>query len=340
MAASVPDVRLNNGVRIPQLGYGVFRVPNEATVHAVRTAIECGYRNIDTAALTATRRGSARRSRPAGFPARRCSSRPSCGTPSRVMKRPSRPSRRACERLGLDYVDLYLIHWPMPAQDRYVDTWRAFERTLRGGPGPRDRRLQLPRRAHLQRLHRETGLVPAVNQVELHPDLQQASCAPGTPSTASPPRPGARSGRAGRSPTRRSPRSPPATAGPRRRSFCAGTSSSATSSSPSRSRRGGSARTSTSSTSSWTTPRWRRSVGSRRERASAPTRTAGTHALVPASPAQVGAGSRTPQLRERSPLPACKIADSELRRDAGVQVSEVVEDASGLDPAADRPRGR
>jgi 2,5-diketo-D-gluconate reductase A len=96
MAASVPDVRLNNGVRIPQLGYGVFRVPNEATVRAVRTAIECGYRGIDTASLYGNEAGVGEALATCGVPREDLLSRPSCGTTTRGTKVPSTRSRRAC----------------------------------------------------------------------------------------------------------------------------------------------------------------------------------------------------------------------------------------------------
>ena len=147
-------------------------------------------------------------------------------------------------RLGLDHVDLYLIHWPVPTEDRFVDTWRAFERIHEEGGARtigvsnfRDRGPRAARARRRRRCRRSTR--SSSTRASSRP-----SCAPGTPSTASRPRPGARSPRATCSTTRRSPRSPAATAGRRPRRSCAGTCSSATSSSPSRSRRSGSARTS------------------------------------------------------------------------------------------------
>ena len=117
-------------------------------------------------------------------------------------------------RLRLDYIDLYLIHWPKPAQNRYVDTWRAIEKLYTDGRvhaiGVSNFQV-----AHLQRLLDETDVVPAVNQVELHLDLQQAPLVASTPVTTSSPRPGARSERAGRSATRSSSSWPAGTAGAR-----------------------------------------------------------------------------------------------------------------------------
>ena len=143
-------------------------------MRAVLTAIECGYRSIDTAVAVRERGRGRRGARDLrGSPARICSSRPSCGTTTRGTTAPATRSRRACGGCGLDYVDLYLIHWPKPAQDRYVDTWRAFEKLYADG---RVRAIGVSnfQLAHLQRLLDETDVVPAVNQVELHRDLQQA----------------------------------------------------------------------------------------------------------------------------------------------------------------------
>ena len=173
MAASVPDVRLNNGVRIPQLGYGVFRVPNEATVRAVRTAIECGYRSIDTASLYGNEAGVGEALATCGVPREDLFVTTKLWNDDQGYESAFHAFEASLRRLRLDYVDLYLIHWPKPAEDRYVDTWRAFEKLYADGRvhaiGVSNFQV-----AHLQRLLDETDVVPAVNQVELHLDLQQA----------------------------------------------------------------------------------------------------------------------------------------------------------------------
>ena len=137
MAASVPDLRLNNGVRIPQLGYGVFRVPNEATVRAVRTAIECGYRSIDTASLYGNEAGVGEALATCGVPREDLFVTTKLWNDDQGYESTFHAFEASLRRLRLDYVDLYLIHWPKPAQDRYVDTWRAFESSTRtGGSAP------------------------------------------------------------------------------------------------------------------------------------------------------------------------------------------------------------
>ena len=169
----VPTIELNNGVTIPQLGFGVFLVPPGETEAAVATALSTGYRHIDTASSTRTRARSARPSRRAASRATRSSSPPRSGTPTRATTPRPRAFDKSLERLGFDYVDLYLIHWPLPKVDRYVETWRALEKIAGEG---RARAIGVSnfQIAHLQRLIDETGTVPAVNQVELHPHLTQA----------------------------------------------------------------------------------------------------------------------------------------------------------------------
>ena len=173
MQASVPGVRLNNGVTIPQLGYGVFRVPNEETVPAVRTAIECGYRSIDTASLYGNEVGVGEAIATCGVRRADLFVTTKLWNDDQGYDSAFRALDASLQRLRLDYVDLYLIHWPKPAQARYVETWRAFEELHAEG---RARAIGVSnfQVAHLQRLLDETDVVPAVNQVELHPDLQQA----------------------------------------------------------------------------------------------------------------------------------------------------------------------
>lgn len=170
---TVPALRLNNGVEIPQLGFGVFLVPDTETQAAVSTALEAGYRHIDTAKLYQNEAGVGAAIAQSGI------GRDELFVTTKVWNSeqgfdPAIASFEASlDRLGLQVLDLLLIHWPAPALNRYVDTWRAFEKLYADG---RVRAIgvsnfQIP---HLQRLLEETSVVPAINQIELHPLLPQA----------------------------------------------------------------------------------------------------------------------------------------------------------------------
>jgi 2,5-diketo-D-gluconate reductase A len=169
----IPDVALNNGVAIPQLGFGVFQVPPAATVAAVTAALEAGYRHIDTAVIYDNEQPVGEALAASGVP------RGELFVTTKVWNRDHgreatlRSFEASLSRLGLDYLDLFLIHWPAPGQDRYVETWQALEELHRDG---RVRAIGVSnfQPAHLDRLAAETGTVPAVNQIELHPYLQQA----------------------------------------------------------------------------------------------------------------------------------------------------------------------
>ncbi|HVV10614.1 aldo/keto reductase [Amycolatopsis sp.] len=169
---TVPHLALNNGVAIPQLGFGVFQVPAEDTAKVVRTALETGYRSIDTAAAYRNEAGVGEALRAAGLPRDELFITTKLWNSDQGYDSTLRAFDTSMGKLGLDYLDLYLIHWPLPARDTYVDTWRAFEKLQADG---RVRAIgvsnfQIP---HLRRLFDETDVVPAVNQIELHPHLQQ-----------------------------------------------------------------------------------------------------------------------------------------------------------------------
>jgi 2,5-diketo-D-gluconate reductase A len=169
---TVPTVALNNGVAMPQLGFGVYKVPPEDVERAVTSALEAGYRSIDTAAMYRNEEGTGRALRAAGLDRDELFVTTKLDNPEHRSGDVERAFEQSLARLGLDQVDLYLIHWPLPARDRYVATWRTFEKFVEDG---RARAIgvsnfQIP---HLQRLLAEAEVVPAVNQVELHPYLTQ-----------------------------------------------------------------------------------------------------------------------------------------------------------------------
>ncbi|WP_344835365.1 aldo/keto reductase [Actinocorallia longicatena] len=169
---NVPDITLNNGVRIPQLGFGVYQVPPEDTKEAVLTALEFGYRHIDTAEMYGNEQGVGEAVRASGVP------REDVFVTSKLNNGFHAPAdaRKAFDRtladLGMDYLDLFLIHWPLPKVGDFAETWKALEEIA---ATDRVRAIGVSnfQAHHLQRLLDETGTVPAVNQIEIHPYLVQ-----------------------------------------------------------------------------------------------------------------------------------------------------------------------
>ncbi|MFE4483041.1 MULTISPECIES: aldo/keto reductase [Streptomycetaceae] len=170
---TVPTVKLNNGVEIPQLGFGVFQVPDDQTTAAVAAALEAGYRSIDTAAIYGNETGVGRALAASGVAREDLFVTTKLWNADQGYDATLRAFDASLAKLGLDHVDLYLIHWPTPARDLYLDTWRALERLVEEGR-VRAAGVSNFQPAHLQRLLDTSALVPAVNQVELHPGLQQA----------------------------------------------------------------------------------------------------------------------------------------------------------------------
>ncbi|MDJ0346781.1 aldo/keto reductase [Streptomyces sp. H10-C2] len=170
---TVPDITLNDRVKIPQLGFGVFQVPEDETARTVSHALEAGYRSIDTAAAYGNEAGVGRAIAESGLPREDLFITTKLWNDDQGYDATLSAFDTSTGKLGLDYVDLYLIHWPTPARDRYLDTWRAFEKLQAEG---RIRAIGVSnfQPAHLQRLLDESGTTPAVNQIELHPQLQQA----------------------------------------------------------------------------------------------------------------------------------------------------------------------
>jgi 2,5-diketo-D-gluconate reductase A len=169
----VPNVRLSDGVEIPQLGYGVFQIPPDETQRAVEAALEAGYRHIDTAAAYRNERGVAAGIAASGVPRGEIFITTKLWNAEQGLDSTLAAFDRSIEALDTDHVDLYLIHWPVPERDLYLDTWRAFER-IRAEGGARSIGVSNFRIADLERLAREAEVQPTVNQIELHPLLQQA----------------------------------------------------------------------------------------------------------------------------------------------------------------------
>ena len=168
----VPSLTLSNGVAIPQLGLGTAGPGDEETRRRVREALGLGYRLIDTAARYGNEVGVGQGIADSGVPRQEVF----VGTKLRGADHGYESTKRALEaslrRLGLDYVDLYLIHWPLPRLDRYVESWRAMENLLAEG---KTRSIGVSNflAEHLDRLAADTRTVPAINQIELHPRLPQ-----------------------------------------------------------------------------------------------------------------------------------------------------------------------
>ncbi len=171
---TVPNVTLNNGVQIPQLGFGVFQVPSDETAQVVGTALQTGYRSIDTARAYGNERAVGEAVRSSGIPRDQLFLTTKLWNTSHGYDAALKAFDKSASDLGVDYLDLYLIHWPVPSADQYVDTWKAFEKLASDG---RVRAIGVSNfgEAHLQRLLDETGTVPVLNQVELHPHLPQAA---------------------------------------------------------------------------------------------------------------------------------------------------------------------
>ncbi|MPZ64189.1 MAG: aldo/keto reductase [Pseudonocardiaceae bacterium] len=168
----IPTITLNNGVQIPQLGFGTFQVPPDQTAHAVRTALDAGYRSIDTAAAYRNEPGVGEAIASSGLRRDELFVTTKLWNSDHGYDQALRALDASLDKLQLDYVDLYLIHWPQPANDDFVATWQAFEKITAAG---RARAIGVSnfKAPHIRMLLEETGTVPAVNQIELHPNLTQ-----------------------------------------------------------------------------------------------------------------------------------------------------------------------
>jgi diketogulonate reductase-like aldo/keto reductase len=168
-----PTLTLNNGVTIPQLGLGVWQAKDgEEVESAVRAALKCGYRLIDTAAVYGNEQGVGKAIAESGIPREELFITTKVWNADQGYENTLQAFDASLERLGLDYVDLYLIHWPVPAKDQYVDTWKALEQIYKDG---RAKSIGVSnfKPHHLDKLLESAEIIPAVNQIELHPNLPQ-----------------------------------------------------------------------------------------------------------------------------------------------------------------------
>ncbi len=167
-----PTLTLNNGAVIPQLGYGVWQIPDDDAERAVGLALAAGYRHIDTAKVYENERGVGRAIAASGLPREELFVTTKLWNNEHDYDAALRAFDTSLGTLGLEVIDLYLVHWPVPAQDRFVDAWRALQKLYADG---RVRAIGVSNFtiANLQRLLDETDIAPVLNQIELSPHLQQ-----------------------------------------------------------------------------------------------------------------------------------------------------------------------
>jgi 2,5-diketo-D-gluconate reductase A len=170
---AVPNITLAGDVGIPQLGFGVFLVPPENTAEIATLAFQAGYRHIDTASAYGNEAEVGQAFRASGLDRDDVFITTKCFNDDHGYETAKKAFKDSLDRLELEFIDLYLIHWPVPKHDRYVDTWKAFIDLQQEGV-VRSIGVSNFQPAHLRRIVDETGVTPAVNQVELHPRFQQA----------------------------------------------------------------------------------------------------------------------------------------------------------------------
>lgn len=167
-----PRVALRDGHEIPQLGFGVWRVPDDEAETVTAEALRVGYRLVDTAAGYGNEAGVGRAIAASGIPRDELFITTKLDNPDQGYDTTLRAFDESMDKLGLETLDLYLIHWPCPRAERYADSWKAFVALAESG---RVRSIGVSNfhRSHLERIIDETGVVPVLNQIEVHPYLQQ-----------------------------------------------------------------------------------------------------------------------------------------------------------------------
>ena len=169
---SVPTITLNNGNTIPQLGFGVFQIPPAETREATLDALDVGYRHIDTAEMYGNEKEVGQAVAESGIPRGEIFVTSKLNNPFHARDAALKAFDGTLEALGFDYLDLFLIHWPLPAIGDFVETWKAMQEMHASG---RVRSIGVSnfQPAHIRRLLDETDIIPAVNQIEIHPYLTQ-----------------------------------------------------------------------------------------------------------------------------------------------------------------------
>ena len=171
--SDVPGIELNNGTTIPQLGFGVFQIDPSDTAETVRAALDAGYRHIDTAQMYGNEAEVGEAVAKSDIPRDQLWITTKCNNSNHGYEDSQKALDESLRVMGLDHVDLYLIHWPLPGKDLYVDTWKGLEQANADGK-TRTIGVSNFQPHHLDRLLAETETVPAINQIELHPHMQQA----------------------------------------------------------------------------------------------------------------------------------------------------------------------
>lgn len=172
MSTGVPTLTLNNGVEIPQLGFGVWQVSTEDIVKSVATALRVGYRHIDTAAIYRNEEGVGQAIAESGIARDELFVTTKLWNDDQGRDTVGPALDASLARLGLDHVDLYLIHWPAPKRGRYVDAWLGMEEQLAAGK-TRGIGVSNFQQSHLARVLEAGSIIPAVDQIELHPTFTQ-----------------------------------------------------------------------------------------------------------------------------------------------------------------------
>ncbi|MFD1199829.1 aldo/keto reductase [Brucella gallinifaecis] len=169
---TVPAVKLNDGNHIPQLGYGVWQVGNDEAISAVSEALKVGYRHIDTAAIYGNEEGTGKAINASGIARSDIYLTTKLWNKEQGYETTLKAFDESLKKLDTDYVDLYLIHWPLPSKDLFMDTWRALIKIKEEG---RAKSIGVSnfQIADLERILKESDTVPVLNQIELHPQFQQ-----------------------------------------------------------------------------------------------------------------------------------------------------------------------
>ena len=170
--SAYPTITFHDGKSIPQLGLGVWQTPNDTAVAAVQTAIDTGYRHVDTAMIYDNEAGVGEGIRRAGIDRKEIFVTTKLWNSDQGFDSALKAGEQSLKRLGLDYVDLYLIHWPAPRRGLFVESWRALIRLREEGRARSIGVSNFPAEL-LERLIGETGVIPVLNQIELHPRFQQ-----------------------------------------------------------------------------------------------------------------------------------------------------------------------